>query len=100
MKIAKLLIPCLLGLALATPAKADNGLALAYMFGYGGGFYNMGVPTYNNMQMPYFSSAPSGVLRAAIHASLWGEPLCRMATIAGQRSLHTSPPRRARTNHH
>ncbi len=36
MKLAKLLFPCLLVLACQTSVKADNNLALAYLFGYGG----------------------------------------------------------------
>ena len=35
-KIAKFLLPCLLLLACQSSVKADNGLALAYLFGYGG----------------------------------------------------------------
>ncbi len=36
MKLAKLLLPCLLVLTCQASVKADNGLALAYLFGYGG----------------------------------------------------------------
>lgn len=36
MKLAKLLIPCLLVLACHTSANAQDGLGLAYLFGYGG----------------------------------------------------------------
>ncbi len=33
---AKLLLPCLLALTCQSSVKADNGLAMAYLFGYGG----------------------------------------------------------------
>jgi hypothetical protein len=36
MKLAKLVLCCLLVLACQNSVKADNGLALAYLFGYGG----------------------------------------------------------------
>ncbi len=36
MKLAKLLIPCLLVLACNASAQAQDGLGLAYLFGYGG----------------------------------------------------------------
>ncbi len=64
-KIAKLLLPCLLFpslllLACPSPAKADDGLAMAYLFGYGGyGGYGggRGMQSYN-ANVPYFALHP------------------------------------------
>lgn len=59
-KIATLLLPCLLLLACPSPAQADNGLAMAYLFGYGG-YGNTGgargMTSYNST-IPYFSMHP------------------------------------------
>ncbi len=63
-KIATLLLPCLLLLACPSPAQADNGLGMAYLFGYGGyggGYggagYGGGMASYNS-NIPYFSLHP------------------------------------------
>jgi len=61
-KIATLLLPCLLMLACPSPVKADNGLAMAYLFGYGGyggygGGRGVGMTSYNS-NIPYFAMHP------------------------------------------
>lgn len=59
MKLVRLLLPCLLLIALCAPsAKAQNGLAMAYLYGYGyGGFNGYSVGAYNH-SLPYFSLHP------------------------------------------
>ncbi len=56
-KIAKLLLPCLLLLACPNPVKADNGLAMAYLFGYGGFGGGRAMQSYNATP-PYFAMHP------------------------------------------
>ncbi len=56
MKLAKLLLPCLLVLACQSSVKADNGLGLAYLFGYGG-FGGARMQSYTPAP-PYFALHP------------------------------------------
>ncbi|MCA9183814.1 MAG: hypothetical protein KDA51_20270 [Planctomycetales bacterium] len=62
-KIIRLLLPCLLLLACPLPAQADNGLGMAYLFGYGGygnyggGVGGFGMTSYNS-NVPYFALHP------------------------------------------
>ncbi|MEZ6074557.1 MAG: hypothetical protein R3C09_02180 [Pirellulaceae bacterium] len=60
-KIVRLLLPCLLLLACPISAKADNGLGMAYLFGYGGyggyGVGGFGMTSYNS-NVPYFALHP------------------------------------------
>ncbi len=56
MKLAKLLLPCLLVFACQTAVKADNNLALAYLFGYGG-FGGTHMQSYTPAP-PYFALHP------------------------------------------
>lgn len=56
MKLAKLLLPCLLVLACNTSAKAQDGLGLAYFYGYGG-FGDSRIQSYTPAP-PYFALHP------------------------------------------
>lgn len=59
LKLAKLLLPCLIVVALAAGAKADcGGLGFGYPNGFGGGFSNYGAQSYNNFTPPYFALHP------------------------------------------
>ena len=57
MKLATLLLPCLLAIGMASTAKADgNDLGLAYLYGYGG--FNNGRITSYVPAPPYFALHP------------------------------------------